>query len=168
MRRGRPPKPANLRVLMGNAGHRPIKPEPKISRQTRPGRASWLPPDFPEALWGVVDELFAAGVVTSIDVWALAAFAEFCATFRTATETLAKLSVDDAGAGLVAKMASGSIVTHPVLAVKNRAQRDVLRAAAELGLSPAGRVGLQGVEPADERDVAVLQKYQLITEVGHA
>ena len=168
MRKGRRPKPASLRRLEGNPGHRPILPEPHISRQTRPEPPTWLTPYARAAFLEVVDELFASGIVTKIDVWALASFAEFCSTFRSATETLARLSVGDAGAGLVAKMPSGAIVTHPMLAVKNRAQRDILRACAELGLSPSGRVGLQGVEPPSDEDVAALQKYSLIGAAGHA
>ena len=168
MRQGRPPKPAKLRLLEGNPGHRPIAPEPRISRQSRPEPPNWLSQFAREAFLEVVDELFGAGIVTKVDVMALCAYAEFCSTFRQATETLAKLSTGDAGFGLVARMPSGAIIVHPVLSVKNRAQRDVLRAASELGLSPAGRVGLVGAEPLDETDLAILEKYQLRGAVGRA
>jgi phage terminase small subunit len=59
-------------------------------------------------------------------------------------------------------MPSGAVVIHPLLSIKNRAQRDLLRVASELGLSPAGRVGLQGVEPLDEADLAIMEKYNLV------
>jgi len=126
-----------------------------------------LTPYAREAFLAVVDELYAAGIVTTVDTMALCAYAETCSTFRQATEMLAELSSGGAGAGLVARMPSGAVVVHPVLAIKNRAQRDLLRAASEIGLSPAGRVGLQGVEPLDETDLAIMEKYNLVGATGH-
>lgn len=159
MRNGRPPKPANLRVLTGNAGHRPIPAEPTPLRRRRPCAPTWLSALAREEWDRVTDELWRMGVVVELDVAALAGYAESFARWRTAEEAIAATAAADPVAkGLLARMPSGAIVQSPLVGIARRAKLDMLRFASELGLTPAGRVGLEGAEMPADHD-AVMRKY---------
>lgn len=78
--------------------------------------------------------------VTVVDVNALAAYCQAYARWRTAEEALATMAArDPLTNGLMIKTNTGSAVQNPIVATANKAARDMVRYAAEIGLTPAAR-----------------------------
>lgn len=108
------------------------------------------------------------GMLTELDLAVLAAYSESFATVLVATEKLRVLAKDDASTdGLVVRSQGGSAYMNPLQAIKQRAMRDMVKYAAELGLTPAGRasisVGDRGGAPAAQRPAGkdIAAKYNL-------
>jgi P27 family predicted phage terminase small subunit len=157
-KRGRPRKPRAVTEKLGNPGHRPLRDEPTPITRTAPTPPAWLSPYALEEWSKVVPELTAMGLAAEIDQAAIAAHCENVSLMRNAAEVLAEMSANDASRGLLAKMPSGAVVQNPVLGTFNKARRDVLRSCSELGLSAAGRAGLEA--PAGDAGAdAVMRKY---------
>ena len=67
MKRGRKPKPPALRVLEGNAGHRPIPDLPKLPPGVPP-RPKWLSGKLAREEWDrLTEQLEAAGILRIVD-----------------------------------------------------------------------------------------------------
>jgi P27 family predicted phage terminase small subunit len=158
-KRGRPRTPRAVSELLGNPGKRQLRNEPTPLRRNPPKAPAWLSP-YALAEWRrVVDELAAMGLAAEIDQAAIAAYCETVATMQTAHELVASMAEGDASKGLLARMpVSGAVVMSPALAIAVRARRDVLAAAAQLGLSAQGRAGLDAQEGATEAD-EIIRKY---------
>lgn len=158
-RRGPPKKPTALRVIEGNRGKRPInknEPQPEVGMPPMPvelaGDADAV------AMWREVSpELYAVGVLTTVDGPALSAFCLAWAVFIKAQRRLnAQARNDDSvmAEGLLVKTKSGNIIQNPLLGIANVARRDMLKAAAELGLTPAARANLEGAKRGEEDPTA--------------
>ncbi len=72
------PKPAELRLLEGNRGHRPIPPvvKPRLTVDAKPPR--WMGRDAKAEWRRIVPELEAVGLLTRVDHALLEAY---CATY---------------------------------------------------------------------------------------
>jgi P27 family predicted phage terminase small subunit len=152
-RSGRRRKPTALKVIEGNRGHRPLpegEPQPEVGMPAIPAE---LDADA-VAKWNeVAPELFAVGVLTLVDGSALAAYCSAWSTWVKAQRRLnAQARNDDTvfAEGLLQRTKSGNIIQNPLLGIANVARRDMLRAAAELGLTPAARANLEGAKRGDE------------------
>lgn len=139
--------PTKLKLLRGNPGRRPIRPEP----QPRIDNESPKPPDYlgkdARAEWlRVAPELYRLGLLTVIDISALAAY---CNAFGrwTAAER-------EVGDKLTIETSNGNTVQNPLVGIANAAARDMVKFAAEFGLSPAARRRLSAVveRPAGKFD----------------
>jgi P27 family predicted phage terminase small subunit len=138
--RGRKPKPSHLRLITGNPGRRPInlhEPQPKTGRPTppialnEPGRREWV---------RVVRRLSQAGLVTPIDRAALAAYCQAYGDWimaRRAIETNA--AADPVNHGLLIETSNGNLIQHPLIGIANKARSDMVRFAAEFGMTPSAR-----------------------------
>jgi P27 family predicted phage terminase small subunit len=142
--RGVKPKPARLRLLEGNPGRRPIRPEvtPPAGETTCPehldavAQAEWqrLAPGMAER-----------GVLTP---WDRAALAAYCASWSLWIDAAAKV----AALGAVVKAPkTGVPMQNPYLSIANGAQDRMAKLAGELGLTPVSRTRL-AVEPAKPKD----------------
>ena len=144
--KGPPPLPTHLKVISGNRGKRPInKAEP------RPEARIPSPPDelSKEALqeWKrIAPLLLAAGMITVIDRAALAAYCQSYGRWAQAERGLA-------AGELVMKTARGNLVYNPLVRIANKAMADMVRFAAEFGMTPSGRsqvkVNDAQADPAD-------------------
>lgn len=130
--RGRKPTPSAVKRAQGNPGKRPINnEEPKFdaglpkppSHLSKEARAEWR---------RVASELHRAGVITTMDRAALAAYAQAYGRWSEAEKKVNEL-------GFVVKTGLGNLVQNPYLSVANRAMQDVVKIAAEFGLTPASR-----------------------------
>jgi P27 family predicted phage terminase small subunit len=152
---GRRRKPTNLRVIEGNRGHRPLNlDEPKFAR----------PPDMPEPPsfmdtfgleeWArVAPELYATGLLTTPDASALAGYCMAFSRWRTAEEAIqVQARVDDKvkHGGLVQVTKDGNVIQNVLVGIANKARQDMIRAAAEFGLTPSARANLKGSQRGDE------------------
>jgi len=133
--------PTHLKLLKGNPGKRPIRPEPEPAVPA-------TPPDPPEFLdehaknewWRVAPELHALGLLTVLDLQPLAAYCQAYVHWVTAERALARMAAGDAHfCGLMITGSTGSHMANPLVRVARNAAHDMLRFAAEFGLTPVAR-----------------------------
>jgi P27 family predicted phage terminase small subunit len=134
-------KPMALRLIQGNPGRRPInKHEPKP-----PARMPQCPRHLDgeaRAEWRrLAPQLFAAGLLTELDVAALSALCVTWALWSEAEQKLASESLTVTGRG-------GAVRPSPWIAIASRAQRDMQLLAAEFGMTPNSRQRIRVVAPA--------------------
>ena len=129
---GKKPKPTNLRVLQGNAGKRPLnkkEPRPKAEIPTCPRHLSTKA----KAEWKrVTRRLYALGLVTQVDRAALSAYCQAWGRWVEAEEEVRKN-------GDIVKTRAGNVIQNPWLAVANKAQEQMVKLAAEFGMTPSSR-----------------------------
>jgi P27 family predicted phage terminase small subunit len=133
--RGRKPHPTHLKLVKGNPGHRPLN-------DTEPAPRKMLP-DPPEDLTGaarkewdrIAPELYRLGLLTSLDRSALAAYCQVYARWREAERGIAK-------GGLLSMTTNGNLVQNPLVGIANKAMSDMVRYAAEFGMTPSTRTRL--------------------------
>lgn len=158
MKPGPKPKPSHLKLIEGNRGKKPIG-EDWVQPKTR--SSALAPPDhldkIAKAEWRrLAKEMTDLGTLTNID---RAAFAAYCAAWSTAVQ--AQVAIDKQGrddpttlGGLLAKTSNGNLIQNPLIGIRNRALRDLMRYAAEFGFTPSSRANVQAVAPAAARQAA--------------
>lgn len=164
--RGRRPKPAALRIVDSDRN------EPR-------GLTVPIPPDMPQApaflhAYAVEEwdrqapTLYSLGVLTEPDQMALAAWCQCVARWRDAEERLKEYARKEAEAaargegentgGLVETTDKGNRIQSVLLNVANAAMRDMLRFAAEFGMTPSARARIEGKGNAEKTD-PIRKKY---------
>jgi P27 family predicted phage terminase small subunit len=145
--RGRKPKPTALHRANGN----PSKLNLAKIEATEPKPDPTMPECPPHlnkgarAEWNrVCPELHRLGLLTSVDMAALAAY---CANYERwqAAESILK------DKGLVTVSGNGSEVKRPEVSIANDAMKLVLKFASEFGLTPSSRARVK-VEPKQQAD----------------
>lgn len=101
-------------------------------------------PAYAREEWARVAPLMVdVGMLTELDLAPLAAYCESFSTYRHASEKLAVLAAEDASShGLIVRSPGGAVYLNPLQGVKQSAMRDMVRYAAELGLTPSGRASI--------------------------
>ena len=151
MKNGRRPKPRNLKVILGTdrpSRANPNEPKVEISLPDPPAHLS------PEALkeWErVAPELVACGIVTRLDRGILAAYCQAYGRWRQAEEALHRFAKKDgATRGLIIKTTNGNAIQNPIVGSANKAMSDMMRYAAELGLTPSSRARVDGLDVSSD------------------
>lgn len=162
-KRGPPPKPSSLRLLEGgNRGRRPLPlNEPQPSRPLEaPAPPSYVS-GYARTEWErVIGDLCSTGVYANVDQTMLAAYCMAYGRWRLAEDVASRLAAQDPGThGLLLKTQSGNVIQNPAVGVANVARRDMLRLAAEFGLTPSGRTALDNARR--DSDDPVARKYGL-------
>jgi P27 family predicted phage terminase small subunit len=138
--RGPAPKPTALRELEGNPGHRPInRSEPK----PEPGATcpDWLSDDA-KAEWArVAPELEGLGLLTKVDMAALAAY---CVAYGRWMAAEKQIAIE----GHTFVTAAGYVAQHPAVGIANKAMEQIHKFSKEFGLTPSarGRMSVPGKE----------------------
>jgi len=141
--KGRKPKPTQLKVIQGNPGKRTInKDEPE---------ATVVAPDTPapdhlgelakECWTQMVGMLSGSKVITELDLHGLELY---CAAYQNWRDAQAK--VIELGA-IVKSPKSGYPVQSPYFAISNKAHEQMVKLAAEFGLTPSSRSRVTKVAP---------------------
>ena len=152
---GRKPKPTHLKLVTGNPGRRPLNvKEPKVKPQlVEP------PPHLNASArqeWDrVAPGLFHTGVLSGVDRAALAAYCQAYARWVQAETAIQKMAEKDPlTGGLMIKTTNGNAVQNPLVGTANKAAADMVRYAAEFGMTPSARsrieAGALNEEEADE------------------
>lgn len=149
MKRGRKPSPAAVKKAKGNPGKRPI------DEWVAPAKLAATPPPPPHLdpiaadEWKrLAPELTTLGTLTAFDQ---AGFTAYCQAWSTYVQ--AERHIRAAGrrkgtyGGLVLATAAGNMIQSPMVGIRNTALRDLMRYAAEFGLTPAARVRVQDAAP---------------------
>lgn len=135
-----------MRVLEGNPSHRPLpKNEPQPLRPKRtPSMPGWLPEDAQRIWRQHARALWQAGLLTEIDVDALATLCETTALYRTALQMIEEH-------GAVAMTDKG--YSHPTawVSVRNNALKQMRALWQEFGMTPAARTRVEVQKPQEEK-----------------
>ncbi len=148
---GPPKKPTALKLLQGNPGKKPL---PKCEPVLPP-----VSPDPPDSLsaqgrkhWDdIVGILAESGIMTALDVHALAAYCEAYARWLHANEQLCLF-------GCVTKDEKGIPHHSPYLRVANDSFIQMKSLLQEFGLSPASRARIQVSKKEEENPFAMIEK----------
>lgn len=149
MKAGRRPKPTQLKLVTGNPGHRPLnerEPKPKPDMPTMP---AWLDREAKAEWKRQAPELYAVGVLTIVDGAVLAAYCEAFSLWKRASIRLQKQARNDdkvLAEAILVTTKSGNVILNPLQGACNVARRDMVRLAAELGLTPSSRANLESAK----------------------
>ena len=141
----RGPKPTPTRILkMRGTFRRDRRPKVELTPEPAvPDPPEWLAGDALVEWQRITPELARLGILTKLD---LAALAGYCQAWGQWVAAQAKL----AAIGPVVKAPSGYPILNPWLTISNKALQQVQRLAAELGLTPSARTRIE-VNPAAGR-----------------
>lgn len=141
--RGPAPKPTHLKALEGNPGHRPLnRSEPK-PLPVAPKCPSWLDPDAKREWKRVAPELERLGLLTQVDMAALAGYCQSYSVWKTCTETLRE-------EGMTYTTDKGYVGQRPEVAIAARALADVRAFCVQFGLTPSARARMTLPEAPDD------------------
>ena len=147
--RGRKPLPSKVKELAGNPGKRAInKKEPKPASGV---------PQCPQHLKGdakvewkrVTKELRALGILTKVDRATLTAY---CMAWGDLVK--AEKQIEEEGEVIVSD--KGGMYQNPWVAIKKRSMDQVVKFAAEFGMTPSSRSRLKVELPGEEDEMASL------------
>lgn len=131
--RGPKPKPTVLEDLHGRPGHRkrnPLEPKPGGNLFDPP---TWMSKDQ-RAEWRYIVESSVPGLLTSVDRANLTAYVVATCLHRQAAKELGKAKSLTVPVGK-----AGAVAQHPALQIVNRQALIMIKAAAEMGFTPASR-----------------------------
>ncbi len=150
--RGRKPTPTHLKVVRGNPGKRPLNASEPAPQLTLPSPPAELCADARIEWERVAGELHRIGVLSGIDRGPLAAYCQAYGRWIVAERAIAKMAErDQMTEGLMIKTTNGNAVQNPLVGTANKAMGDMVRYAAEFGMTPSARSRVQGEPPGDEK-----------------
>lgn len=146
--RGRKPLPTHLKLLRGNPGKRRLQPALQILPPPAPLPAPEFLTGYAREEWErVAPQLTALRCLSPLDVASLRVYCETYKRWRTAVETISEMEGrDPVTHGLIVKTQSGGAVPNPFVWIAQNAARDLIRFAAEFGLTPSARSRIHAVE----------------------
>ncbi len=158
--RGPKTKPTKLKLLTGTArAHRlnPHEPQPEVAQPNAPEHLT----DAAREEWHrVVVELMALGILTHLDRGALAAYCQAYGRWSAAETALARMADRDAVTdGLIVKTKSGNLIQNPMVGAANKAMADMVRYAAEFGMTPSARTRVSGLSDIGPNPFAELDRF---------
>lgn len=143
MKTGPKPKPAHLKLVEGNPGKRRLKQEPQPTIGEIPDPPDFLSAPAKEEWHRVAVELHRLGMLTIIDTAPLAAYCQSYGRWIVAERAIAKLAArDENTGGLMVKTTNGNAIQNPLVGTAHKAASDMVRYAAEFGLTPSARARL--------------------------
>lgn len=155
MKPGRKPQPTHLKLVKGNPGKRAINKEEPIPARQLPNPPAELSDDA-KVEWGRVSEgLYRLGLLTGIDRAALAAYCQAYGRWMQAERAIAEMAKRDlVTSGLLIKTTNGNAIQNPLVGTANKAMADVVRYAAEFGMTPSARTRINTERPGEQDDPA--------------
>lgn len=146
--KGRKPIPTNIKVIRGEKNKDRInndEPQPKPAVGIRP--PEWLA-DEGKAEWGrIAQQLCDIGIVTDIDYVILVGYCTAWAKFVAAEKAINEKGFP---AGQVYKTEKGNWSTNPFDWISNKAQEQLLKYAAELGIGASSRSRIKAVKKGED------------------
>lgn len=92
----------------------------------------------------VITELYSVGLYRDVDQNTLAAYCMAYKRWRTAEEDLDRLAEqDDVTHAAMLRTTNGNAVLNPLLGAASSARRDMMRIAAEFGMTPSARTTIR-------------------------
>ena len=137
---GTKPKPTALKLIEGNKGKRTHQKKEAVIALCEPTPPAFLCDDA-KVEWGrVCSALFSAGLMTELDRAALSAYCAAYGRWAQAERAInAMAGKDGINAALLIKTKEGNAIQNPLVGIANKARADVVRFAAEFGMTPSAR-----------------------------
>jgi P27 family predicted phage terminase small subunit len=148
---GRKPKPTHLKLIAGTSRASRLNDAEPILEPLLPTPPAELSVDALEEWEKVSRRLLAAGILTAIDRAALAAYCQAYGRWLQAERALAATAKHDAiTAGLLIKTTKGNAIQNPLVGIANKAKSDMVRYAAEFGMTPSSRTRVRSTNPSPD------------------
>jgi P27 family predicted phage terminase small subunit len=146
---GRKAKPTALKLIQGtHRKDRAVANEPKPKASARvPAPPGELGKMAKNEWRRIAKELHAMGVLTRIDTKGLANYCQAYDDMLTARGLLHAWNLANPDSINVVKSMTGNIKTHPYLSQMREARIDMMRFAAEFGLTPSSRSRVSAKAP---------------------
>ena len=158
--RGRKPKPTHLKLVTGNPGKRALnenepKPEPSL-----PSPPPHLDDEAKVEWWRVSEQLYVLGCLAQIDRAALSAYCQAYSRWVRAEQAIAEMAKrDELTRGLMIKTTNGNAISNPLVGVANKAMADMVRYAAEFGMTPSARSRIDADRAAKAQEQDPAERY---------
>lgn len=151
--RGPKPKPTQLKVVSGTARpDRENKAEPKV-KVSIPSVPSHLSAEAKAEWRRVCKEMHQAGILSELDRGGLAAYCQAYGRWVQAEQALARMADrDKVNYGLMIKTTSGNAIQNPLVGSANKAMADMVKYAAEFGMTPSARSRITALERGEDDD----------------
>ena len=140
------PKPSALKRLEGNPGKRPLPDnEPVTVPLSSLKPPSFLPPLAKREWKRIVPQLNAMGLLSDLDISALAAY---CVAYSTWVDALAQIKKT----GALVRSPNGFPMPSPYIKISRDAQDEMMKWLKEFGMTPAARsrVAVPAAEAEDD------------------
>lgn len=145
MKSGPPKTPSALNALRGNPGKRAVNTdEPKPSTDVSITAPLWLKAEARDIWNGLAPELHRLGILSVLDVQALAGGCRWWAIYRKADAALRR--------GLTAKSPSNGRQAAPEIAIAHKAFDTAMSVFSRFGITPAERTRLHAPQPKEMPD----------------
>lgn len=146
--RGRKPKPTHLKLIEGNPGKRRVNPVEPVPLPELHAPPPFLPQEGQDEWKRVAAELYNLGLLTVVDRTALAAYCHSYAIWKQATDAINAMAArDQLTRGLMIKTTNGNAIQNPLIGTANKAASDMVRYAAEFGMTPSARARISAQPP---------------------
>jgi len=141
------PQPTFLKLLHGNPGKKRLnknEPQPPIPPEP-PEPPAFLSGHARDEWYRLAGHLHRLGLLTQLDYSTFAVYCGAVGRWMQAEEALAAMAVRDPETGaLTIRSATGCLTVHPLVRIAISSAHEVVRFAAEFGLSPAARSRVSG------------------------
>src|SRR5690606_29552019 len=139
----------------GNPGRRKLNAAEPVPASRLPKPPEFLS-DEAKVEWGrVSEELYNIGILTGIDRAALAAYCQAYARWAQAEAAIAQMAErDQLTGGLMIKTTKGNVIQNPLVGAANKAAADMVRYAAEFGMTPSARSRIRAEKGEEDDDPA--------------
>ena len=132
MPRGRPAKSTAEKRASGNPGRRPLNDDDLVIPTAIPKPPTFLKGEALKEWKRVTKELEKLGMISVLDMAAVASYCSYYGRWVTAEKGIAKH-------GVVGQGSQGQVVVSPYVIVADRCQEGMRKIISELGLAPGPR-----------------------------
>jgi P27 family predicted phage terminase small subunit len=150
MTRGRKPKPTETKRAAGNPGRRPLNKAEPTPPPALPAPPAHLDEPASEKWRELSAQLFTQGVLTTIDVDALAFYCVLFSRWQKAERIVREQ-------GEIVTTALGNLVQNPYLSIANKSMEKMMGISVEFGMTPSSR---SRVSVANPKIFTKLSKYR--------
>ena len=144
--RGRKPKPTAIKELEGNPGKRALNHKEPQPREGLPSRPAHLHGAAAIEWNRVVKELQEMGVLTRVD---RAVLASYCVAYGHWVDAEQHLQEE----GAVIETTFGNKVQNPYLSISKRSMDQMVKFAAEFGMTPSSLSRLKSEAPTEAEEL---------------
>jgi P27 family predicted phage terminase small subunit len=132
--KGRKPKPTHLKLITGNPGKRPLNDAEPIPVGELTDPPAWMTDSQKEG-WRYAIDHAPKGLLKKLDRSVLAVWVVAEDLHRQASEFIGKKGL----AGLLARTSNDTLIQGPMVGILNKQAQVMLKAAEQLGFTPASR-----------------------------
>jgi P27 family predicted phage terminase small subunit len=154
MTTGRKRTPSALKLVTGNKDKRFNNENEPVVAPAEPSPPDFLSNDAKIEWAAQCPALFAAGIMTELD---RIPFAAYCQMFGVWAQ--AERAIKLMGGALTIQAGNGTTIPNPLLNIANAAMKDMVRYAAEFGITPASRTKVNAVPPTNKNNLRLFSKY---------